>query len=162
MFNKSPSLNGFYNLSVVNKEQSDRMKEMQAQQRAKRNKSEDWADEIIKTYGLKYTRQAIWQARLFDFWFGGKGIALEIDGQSHTLFKQKLKDSITDNHFYMISGIIVLRVKEYDERALRQAMAKVCLSEGWKERRIAMGIFNAKQRRKQLGIPLKNKCRNTV
>lgn len=47
------------------------------------NPNENWAAEQLKATGLKWTRQAQWGYRLFDFWNALKGIVVEVDGLSH-------------------------------------------------------------------------------
>jgi hypothetical protein len=50
----------------------ERQKENYA--RCVNNKSENWMLEKLKKTGLKWTRQAIWGFRMFDFWSAKLGI----------------------------------------------------------------------------------------
>jgi very-short-patch-repair endonuclease len=158
MFTKVPSLDNNFILAAGSKESHQYMKLRKSQHLNKFVSAEEWATLHIKVSGERYSRQAIWQSRLFDFWFSVKGIAIEIDGESHNSFKQSFKDSVTDKHFYELSGIIVVRVKNYNINELNNAISFVKNSCSWKERRKQMGIENSKQRRKQLSISLKSKC----
>ena len=135
----------------------DRLKKLKKDNLRKRSPAENEANKIIKTYGFKYTRQAIWHTRLFDFWFGIKGVAIEIDGGTHNNPGQKLKDKISDKHFYNISGIIVIRVKDYDLDGIRKIMDRLQFADSWQDRRKKMGIVKASLQRKKFGLKDINK-----
>ena len=63
----------------VNREQMEYMKKLQYEARvlSMSNVGDNWADAILATGTLKWTRKAIWGCRLFDLWNGRKGVALE-------------------------------------------------------------------------------------
>ena len=104
------------------------------------NPNENWMFEKLKMTGLKWSRQAQWGYRLFDFWSHTKGIAIEVDGPSHE--KQKEYDSYRDKYNYRISGILVIRVKNKDEDSAKEALKIIAKSEKWKDRRMKLGLKN--------------------
>lgn len=152
IFGKSRSLDGNFILSVTKKHQAARMRENQKKAKPNPVPAEIHAKKIIEEYGIKFSTQAIWQSRIFDFWFSGKGIAIEIDGPSHKESGQAFKDMVTDKHFYAISGIIVIRVANFDDNSLRKAMETICNSCTWKDRRETLCLGNARKVRRRLGI----------
>lgn len=126
------------------KEESDYMR-MRKEQNLKRVpflKAENWFHDaylvdLPKDPRFKFSRQACWGYRLFDFWFASLGVAIEIDGPEH----DSAYDSHRDRYNFLRSGIVVLRVKNFDmETAVRaiEDLRKECL---WAERREAMGLL---------------------
>lgn len=129
---------------VVNREQADYMKKLQNEARvlSMSNQGENWADGILRTSCLHWTRKTIWGCRLFDFWNARKGVAIELDGPKPDAGDEE------DRHARERSGIAVFRVKSFDESQLRLVMSKAESLEDW-------GI-----RRERLGIPSKLKGKN--
>lgn len=83
------------------------------------NKNENWFAEKLKSAKLGMTRQAIWGYRIFDFWNGGKGVAIEIDGPEH----DEKYDRYRDLYNYLRSGIVVLRVRNMNEDDAHEAIS---------------------------------------
>jgi hypothetical protein len=79
---------------------------------------------------------------LFDFWNARKGVAIELDGPKPGAGDEE------DRHARERSGIVVHRVKSFDESQLRSVMSEAESLEDW-------GI-----RREKLGIPSKLKGKN--
>jgi len=79
---------------------------------------------------------------LFDFWNARKGAAIELDGPKPDAGDEE------DRHAQERSGIVVYRVKSFDESQLKLVMSEAEHLEDW-------GI-----RRDRLGIPFKLKGTN--
>jgi hypothetical protein len=144
MKGKELASRGDYMRWPVNHEQSEYMRKLQREARmpGRSHESENWADGILRTGCLKWTRKAIWGCRLFNFWNARKGVAIELDGPKPDAGDEE------DRHARERSGIAVYRVKSFDESQLRSAMSKAECLEDW-------GI-----RRDRLGIPSKLKGKN--
>lgn len=125
-----------------NKESHAHMAMRQQEQLTKaiENPAENWMHEKLLTTGHKWTRQAQWGHRLFDFWSHHLGIAIEVDGPEH----DAAKDRIADQANYKVSGIIVLRVKPWDEVGAEAALDAISQSLEWKQRREQLGITKPK------------------
>ena len=119
---------------VVRKEQAEYMRERQKQNLGKTVQAESWAIERLKRTNRNWTRQAIWGCRLFDFWCHELGIAVEIDGLTH----DKSYDKARDEYNFYRSGIIVLRVPNYDELAMAAAINEIEIADPWEIRRLKM------------------------
>lgn len=110
---------------------------MKMRQRQNRDKgmtnAELWFYEnyLIKT-PYKWTFQAQWQFRLFDFWNSKLGVAFEIDGPEHNTAYDKKRDQLESFR----SSIITLRVKNYDEDSAKKKVESLILIPTWKQRRI--------------------------
>lgn len=106
------------------------------------SKAESWAFEILRDgTGLKWTRQSQWGYRIFDFWNAQKGIAVELDGPEH----RKDYDAARDKYNYERSGILVLRVKNFDTFGMTQVLNQICAASSWAERRAGMDLKKAKR-----------------
>lgn len=119
------------------------MRERQRQNRARYVAAEEWAWSRIRATGGNWQRQSIWGCRLFDFFSIGRGIAVEIDGPSHD--EQRAYDLARDRYNYFRSGILVIRVKNFDEDDLAAAIREIRKNETRKERR--------KRVRLEMGLP---------
>lgn len=95
------------------------MREMQALNKARYVPAEEWAWKRIRKTGGKWERQAIWSCRIFDFFSIKRGIAVEIDGDTHN----PTYDAIRDEYNFFRSGIVVLRVRNFNEADLDAAIA---------------------------------------
>jgi hypothetical protein len=120
----------------VNREQMEYMKKLQYEARvlSESNVSDNWADTILATGTLKGTRKAIWGCRLFDFWNGRKGVAIELDLPKPGAGQEE------DRHARERSGIAVYRVKSFDEGHLRLVLSEAESLEDWAVRRDRLGI----------------------
>lgn len=129
----------------VKKKDSDLLANWQVEnlKKAKANRWEnevaDWLKEL--TPGMKWTRQARWGWRFFDFWNAAKGVAIEVDGGYHSDAYQKQKDEFRDGKNHIRSGILVFRVPNGDLLALKVAAVKIRKLESWEERRIKLGVL---------------------
>jgi len=119
---------------VVTSDQAKYMRERQVQNRDKSVAAEDWAECHLKQTGHKWTRQAQWGCRLFDFWCADLGIAIEIDGPDH----DEEYDRVRDQYNYFRSGIVVLRVKNFDELDLQRVLEQVKTADTWVTRKQKM------------------------
>ncbi len=126
---------------TTNAEQHRHMREMQALNKARYVPAEEWAWKRIRKTGGKWERQAIWSCRIFDFFSIKRGIAVEIDGDTHN----PTYDAIRDEYNFFRSGIVVLRVRNFNEADLDAAIAEIERGETRKERR--------KRVRRELGLP---------
>jgi len=142
---------------VTNSQQNEYMRQRQRQNKAKYVPAEEWAWGQIKgRAGKKWSRQAMWGCRIFDFWCAELGIAVEIDGDTH----DPEYDQVRDRYNYYRSGILVLRVKNFDENDLALALAVIDRAETKKERVRAIkrraGLTDGHPQKhvlKALGIP---------
>lgn len=113
-----------------------RMRQYQNMRKAISNKNENWMHNKLMKTGLKWSRQAIWGYRLFDFWCHEKGIAVEVDGPEH----DAEKDAARDMAYYRKSGILVWRVPNGDEEAAAYALGGIAKAEAWSVRRKKLGL----------------------
>ena len=113
------------------KAESEHLRECQRKNLARFTKAEQWASEKLGATGLKWTRQALWGYRIFDFWCAAKGIAIEIDGPEH----RKAYDEARDRYNFDRSGIVVIRVKNFDDQMMATAIWRVNQESDWKARR---------------------------
>lgn len=147
--------------SPTNAEESAYMRMRKAQNRAKIPfiRSENWFEReyLSQLEGprLKYSRQAAWGYRIWDFWFHQLGVAIEIDGPEH----KPSYDRYRDTYNLLRSGIIVLRAKNFDAASSERAIEDVRRECTWKERRTALCLnytgkhksFSAVRRLSQIG-----------
>lgn len=126
------------------KEESDYMRERKAQNLARVPflKAENWFHDdylrlLPKEQRFKFSRQASWGYRLFDFWFATLGVAIEVDGPEHDLSY----DAYRDRYNFLRSGIVVLRVPNFNEVAANSVIADLKGECSWQERRGAMGLL---------------------
>lgn len=127
---------------IVRPDQAEYMRNRQDQNRLKSIKAEEWAFGYLKKTQKKWTRQAIWGCRIFDFWCAELGIAVEIDGMTH----DKNYDSIRDNYNFYRSGIVVLRVPNFDDQKMVDALEAIKKSDTWQIRKLKMREkFNLRQ-----------------
>lgn len=113
-----------------------KMRQQQNQIACQRIKAETWASKRLQSTGLKWKRQVQWGFRLFDFWCYAKGIAVEIDGQSHNADY----DDDRDTKDFQRSGILVLRVPNWDEETMERTLSIIASAETWNERRLRLGL----------------------
>ena len=122
----------------VREEHHKHMKQRQQQNRAKcmNSKAENWmAGKLLET-GMKWTRQAQWGFRLFDFWNVTRGIAVEVDGREHRAAEDEKQDAVD----FEKSGIVVIRVQNFDEEQAQNAIVQITSSGSWNERRARLGL----------------------
>lgn len=119
-------------------EKAQYMKERQIQNRINcvKNRNENWMKAKLAGTGFKWTRQAQWGYRLFDFWCHELGIAIEVDGPEHN----KHVDNYRDEYNFRRSGIIVLHVRNNNDGDADEALAFISKSDKWSDRRNALGL----------------------
>jgi len=126
--------------TAVTKEQAAYMKARQKENRSKTSPAEEWAERRLRQTGLKWTRQAVWGCRLFDFWCGHLGVAVEVDGPEHN----PAYDAVRDGHNLNRSAIIVLRVANFDDQRMDEIIATLPTLQTWGERRRATAAARSK------------------
>lgn len=131
---------------ITKKEDTDRMKRFKVKNLNREISAENWMKDKLSQTDLKWTRQAIWGFRIFDFWNHEKGIAVEVDGPTHN----EKYDEYRDRYNYLRSGIIILRVRNFNEQDAQQALNKIKSQTSWVERRKQMGISGPKNIRTAL------------
>lgn len=89
----------------------------------------------LKTTGLKWTRQAQWGFRLFDFWCSWIGVAVEVDGATHDAEIDAERDLLDWNR----SAIVVVRVLNWNEDDAKAALIAIGQYPSWNIRRAQMG-----------------------
>ena len=118
-------------------------------QNKKLTKAELWAkNQLDQKAKVKFNTQVIWGYRIFDFWSHELGIAVEIDGSEH----DKVYDKKRDNYNYLRSGIVVLRVRNYNTDDLNKAIETINNSDLWLERRAKLDILTEAQQRRYLAL----------
>lgn len=122
----------------VRQEHHKHMKQRQIQNRAKclSSNAEQWMWEYLKNTAHKWTRQAQWGFRLFDFWCAEIGVAVEVDGPEHI----HLLDKENDAELHKRSGIVVLRVRNFNEQDADRVLSLISEEVRWNYRRIMLGI----------------------
>lgn len=123
---------------INTKEKTEYMKSMQSLNRRKTVDSEDWFWNKIDKTG--WNRQCIWGYRIFDFWNSYLGCAIEIDGTNHDSDYDKYRDEYN----FRRSGIVVLRIRNYNEDDFNSAMSVIGKINTHSERRIELGITKSK------------------
>jgi len=99
-------------------------------------KAESWVNERLVKEGLKFSTQSIWRWRIYDFWNHVIGCAIEVDGPEHNIKKDKEKD-LSD---YNRSGIIVLRIRNFNQDDLDKTIEDIKNMEEWHPRRRRLNI----------------------
>jgi len=142
---------------VGNSEQSAYMRERQRQNKvlSVKNSAENWAHAHLKTTGLSWQRQALWGCRIFDFWCAEKGCAVEIDGAEH----DPTYDLYRDKYNYLRSGLIVLRVRNFNDAEMADTLRAIGKLGKWRARKADMGLLHrSRQSRRALlieaGMPI--------
>lgn len=133
----------------TNKRQADYMlgRQKQNQLRASRNPNELWLFDHLKTTGHRWSSQARWGYRIFDFWCHDLGIAVESDGPEH----RPDYDAYRDDYNLRRSGILVVRVRNKNEGDLAEALKVISTACTWEQRKITLGIkANTKAGRRHL------------
>lgn len=113
-----------------------RMRKAQNIERSIHNPNENWMAERLKVTGIKFSRQAIWGYRLFDFWNHVLGVAIEVDGDEHN----PNYDAYRDEYNFRRSAIVVLRARNQDESDADKIIAKLATLTSKIERRSIIGI----------------------
>jgi very-short-patch-repair endonuclease len=128
----------------VNSVQQKHMSEMKSLNKKSSavNANENWMAEKLECTRFKWTRQAQWGCRIFDFWCHELGLAVEVDGPEHRLSY----DNHRDEYNYRRSAILVLHVRNRDEEDAAAALRLIGESSSWKERREKLGIAGHGQR----------------
>ncbi|MGI4873243.1 MAG: DUF559 domain-containing protein [Janthinobacterium lividum] len=120
------------------KDESDYLRVRQEQNivRSANNPNENWAKGHLESLGIKWSRQALWGYRIFDFWNATLGIAVEIDGLEHN----KDYDASRDAYNFDVSGIVVLRVRNQNMEDMAAALLQIGHSCYWWQRRESLGL----------------------
>ena len=120
------------------------MQERKRQNRVRigKSKAEEWFAAKLTSSGERWTRQAQWGYRLFDFWCARLGVAIEVDGAEHRAAIDRYRDAYN----FQRSGIVVLRIPNFDEKAAEAVLAKVAAEVAWSERRNALGLHGRGKR----------------
>lgn len=92
----------------------------------------------------KFTRQAEWGYRIFDFWFHDRGVVIEVDGPEHN----SGYDAYRDTYNFLRSGIVVLRVRNFHEGDAAIAIENLQMECSWTERRRALGLLTKEASRR--------------
>jgi very-short-patch-repair endonuclease len=121
------------------------MKVRQAENRSRgMTPAERWMHtKLVAHTDQKWTFQAIWGWRLFDFWCKELGVAVEVDGREHDAEYDRQRDARNSER----SAIIVYRVPNFDERVADDVIAAIRSCEPWLVRRNARGILTEAEKR---------------
>lgn len=120
----------------------------QNQEQCKYSQAEAWMYEKLKSQTkFKWTRQAQWGYRLFDFWSGLLGCAVEVDGPEHDADY----DNYRDEYNFRRSGIVVLHVRNFREDDATDALNVIGKLTNHRDRKIQLGISgNTREVRRRL------------
>lgn len=113
-----------------------RMRRSQNWELSKRSAAEYWMRDNLRHSGYTFARQIPWGNRLFDFWNLALGIAVEVDGPEH----DKAYDAYRDEYNFRRSGIVVLRVPNFDSEMSNRVICFIRREITLKERKIVLGI----------------------
>lgn len=113
-----------------------RMRKGQNLRCARNNSNENWFAGKLDKSGHKWSRQATWGYRVFDFWCHELGIAIEVGGPEHN----RTYDAYRDEYNLRRSGTVVLRVRNRNEVDAAKALSVIAAFETWKERREKLGL----------------------
>lgn len=101
------------------------------------NKNELWMKGKLKVAtSYKWTPQARWGRRIFDFWCAKIGVAVEVDGPEHKADYDALRDKIN----FLRSGIVILRVRNRNEEDAECALDHIKRECLWTDRREVLGL----------------------
>ena len=129
---------------ITQKSTNQMMRVRQRQNLQRRSKAELWMAQHLKKTRIKWKRQAIWGRRIFDFWSHALGIAIEVDGPEH----RKKIDEYRDAYNLHRSGIIIIRVKNFNETDAQIALEKrLTCKEDWESRRKRLGLVGPGRKR---------------
>jgi very-short-patch-repair endonuclease len=132
---------------TTNKEQSEYMKMRLAQNKFRgMTKAEQWAENALSLTCRKWTWQSTRGYRIYDFWSDKIGCAVEVDGPEHN----KAVDEYRDEYNFRRSGIVVLRVRNYNEADLEKALSHIADLTDWKVRRAQLGIEGGRKDKRRL------------
>lgn len=123
----------------IDKESSEYMRTRKSQNKKQclNSAAESWMAELLKkNTAHKWTRQIIWGYRLFDFWNHILGVVVEVDGPEH----RKDYDAYRDEYAFRRSGIVVLRVRNWNEEDASAALKFIAKANTAIERKIELGI----------------------
>lgn len=127
---------------ITKKEHHAHMAMRQSQNRFKTafNKAELWMAGVLDTTGYYWTKQAVWGFRVYDFWCPYLGIVVEVDGPNHDAEKDRQCDADDMTR----SGILVLRVPNFDAEKARDVVQRIRDSATWNERRLTCRLVTIK------------------
>lgn len=133
-----------------------RMRAEQNKDRSRHNKNEQWAKDILDSTGYKWTPQAQWGYRIFDFWCAKLGVAVEIDGPEHNADY----DGYRDEYNFRRSAVVVIRVRNTNDQDMQKAISMLGRIGTWQDRREQMGLLSHTKagRRKYVNLPDDKKC----
>lgn len=118
---------------VTNKASADAMRSFKKQNLSRMVPAEMEVHKGLLFAGLRPTRQACWGKKIMDFWFADKAIRVEVDGPTH----DRSKDYSVDEWFFRKSGILTLRIPNYNEDSLKAAIRVIKAEKlRWKNRRL--------------------------
>lgn len=127
----------------TNKKDHGYMKKMQEKNKASslKNPNELWMMKKLEKLPYKWTRQAQWGYRIFDFWCRDIGVAIEVDGKEH----KKEYDRIRDEYNMKRSGILVIRVRNKNEKDSEYVINFLSSNvKSWNDRRRELGLKEIK------------------
>jgi very-short-patch-repair endonuclease len=90
----------------------------------------------LQQTNYKWSRQATWGWRIFDFWNHTLGIAVEVDGPEH----DSIHDAENDAKNWKTSRIKVLRIRNYNSEDLQKVLDEINKSDTWNKRRTEAGL----------------------
>lgn len=103
---------------------------------SQKSKAEAWMAGRIQETGIRWTRQAQWGHRLFDFWSAALGIAVEVDGPEH----DAAYDLYRDEYNFRRSAIVVVRVPNFSDEDASKAVGFIRNERTWNERKTYLKV----------------------
>jgi hypothetical protein len=111
------------------------MREQQQQAQAQpRTAAETWMQPFLAETGVRWTRQAQWGYRLFDFWSHRLGIAIKVEEVPVDEAARK-----ADDRTFQRSMIHVFRVRAFDDASAAAAVDLIQRASSWNARRAFYG-----------------------
>ncbi len=89
----------------------------------------------------KWTYQAVWGWRVYDFWCAELGVAIEVDGPEQDISKDRKRDAYN----WKRSAIHVFRVPNFNQGRADTILFLVNSLDGWLHRRRRHGLLTKAQ-----------------
>lgn len=114
------------------------------------SKAEAWMKKKLNGTGIKWSRQATWGYRIFDFWSHFLGCVVEADGIEH----DPDYDNYRDEYVFRRSGIVAIRVDNFNEEKASKAIEIIGKLGCHQERKKVLGLYDLMRRNKGPMAPL--------
>lgn len=114
-------------------------------ERALNNPNENWMWKKLQRTSYKWSRQARFGYRIFDFWCHRLGVAIEVDGPEHNVGWDMYRDEYNFRH----SAVVVLRVRNRNEADADRAIGLLGRVGIWSKRKGRLGLRGKGKKRRR-------------